>query len=83
MLKEESRYAPVLRSLLQKGTLNENALIDMLDQPFDKIATLAMAKYHVLSYNSVSDTVQFNSRATEQAAKQWAEEEAKKWWFQK
>jgi hypothetical protein len=78
LLELKFRYAPVLRLLLQKGTLSQVELMDMLHQPFEKIATLAMAKYHVLSYNPVSDTAQFYSRATEQAAKKWAEEEAAK-----
>mmetsp|Transcript_28069 Transcript_28069/g.60495 ORF Transcript_28069/g.60495 Transcript_28069/m.60495 type:complete len:417 (+) Transcript_28069:3-1253(+) len=82
LLKYESRYAPVLRLLLQKGPLSRKELIDMLDQPFKDIARLAMAEYHVLSYNSENRTAQFHSRATEQAAKKWAEEEAKKRWFQ-
>jgi hypothetical protein len=78
LLQVESRYEPVLRLMLQKRTLSQDELIDMLDQPFEDIARLAMAKYHVLSYNPVSRTAQFHSRATEQAAKKWAEEEAKK-----
>jgi hypothetical protein len=83
LLQVESRYEPVLRLMLQKRTLSQDELIDMLDQPFKDIARLAMAEYHVLTYNPVSRTAQFHSRATEQAAKKWAEEEAKKWWFQK
>ena len=81
LLKTDVRYAPVLRALLEKQTLSDLELCDILDQPIKKIAAVAMAEYHVLSYNPVIGVAQFHSVATAAAAKKWAAEEAKKWFW--
>jgi hypothetical protein len=78
LLKTDVRYAPVLRALLEKQTLSDVELLDILDQPIKKIAAVAMAEHHVLSYNPVIGVAQFHSVATAAAAKKWAAEEAKK-----
>ena len=81
LLKTDVRYAPVLRALLEKQTLSDLELCDILDQPIKKIAAVAMAEYHVLSYNPVIGVAQFHSVATAAAAKKWVAEEAKKWFW--
>jgi hypothetical protein len=83
LLKEDARYAAVLHALKDKRNLSDEELSDMLDQPVKKIASVAMAEYHVLSYNPVTGRAQLHSVATVEAVKRWALEEAKKWWFQR
>jgi hypothetical protein len=78
LLTDDARYAPVLRALLENQTLSHGQLNAMLHQPIDVIATLAVAKRHVLSYNPVAGTAQFHSTATAEAAKRWAKK-AGKW----
>lgn len=80
LLNADAKYAPVLRQLLPtESMLNDITLMDMLGEPIEKIAATTMAKYHVLSYNPVKGVLQFHSKATAEAAKQWAKEEANKW----
>jgi hypothetical protein len=52
----------------------------MLKWLINVIAKLVMVKWYVWLYNFVG-TEQFYLRVTEQVAKRWTVEEAKKWWF--
>jgi hypothetical protein len=78
LLLEDPKYALVLSTPLERDCINERELMDILKQPTKKIAKVAMAEVHVLSFDPVADSVQFHSVAMREAARLWKAEEDEK-----
>jgi hypothetical protein len=83
LLRVDRKYARIIFKLFEQDTVNHDELTSILNAPIKKIAEVAMSEHHVLSYNPVTGRAQFHSAAMQEAAKQWAEEEAKKYFWQR